>query len=162
MDIRPMRADDWERVAAIYAQGLTTGQATFETSVPTYEEWDATYLPSCRLVAVDDERVIGWAALSPVSSRAVYRGVAEASTYVAADHRGGGIGGRLADALISASEDEGIWTLQASVFPENEISLLLLQSRRFRIVGHRIRIGRHDGQWRDTVLLERRSTRIGV
>jgi len=162
MDIRPMRPDDWERVGEIYAQGLMTGQATFETSVPTYEEWDATHLSSCRLVAVDDGRVIGWAALSPVSSRAVYRGVAEASAYVAADYRGGGIGGRLADALISASEDEGIWTLQASVFPENETSLLLLQSRRFRIVGHRIRIGRHEGQWRDTVLLERRSTGVGV
>jgi L-amino acid N-acyltransferase YncA len=162
MHIRPMQPDDWERVSEIYAEGLATGEATFETSVPSSEAWDAAHLPSCRLVAVEDGEVVGWAALSPVSGRVVYRGVAEASTYVAAGTRGRGIGGVLADALIAASEEEGIWTLQASVFPENESSLLLLQSRRFRIVGNRVRIGVHEGRWRDTVLLERRSTRVGV
>jgi phosphinothricin acetyltransferase len=162
MDIRPMQRDDWARVAEIYAQGLTTGQATFETSIPTQDEWDANHLPSCRLVAVVDGEVIGWAALSPVSRRVVYQGVAEASVYIAEGHRGVGAGGVLLDALIEASEQAGIWTLQASVFPENETSLLLLQSRRFRMVGNRTRIALHEGRWRDTVLLERRSTRVGV
>jgi len=162
MDIRPMRPTDWARVAEIYAQGLTTHQATFETSVPTYEEWDATHLPSCRLVAIAGDDVVGWAAVSPVSRRAVYRGVVEASVYVDEDQRGGGIGGALLDALIAASEDHGIWTLQASVFPENEASLLLLQSRRFRLVGNRSRIGMHHGRWRDTALLERRSSMVGM
>ncbi|NIA25066.1 MAG: GNAT family N-acetyltransferase [Gammaproteobacteria bacterium] len=162
MYIRSMLPEDLEHVVAIYAEGLVTGQATFETSVPSPEAWEATHLPSCKLVAVDEDTVIGWAALSAVSNRCVYGGVAEASTYVAADRRGQGVGGALLDALITASEDEGYWTLQASTFPENESSLLLLQSRRFRIVGNRIRIGQHEGHWRDTVLLERRSTRVGV
>ncbi len=162
MDIRLMRPEDWPRVAEIYAQGLRTGQATFEATVPTYEEWDGGHLPNCRLVAVVGDDVVGWAAVSPVSRRAAYRGVVEATVYVAEDHRGGGIGGALLDALILTSEDEGIWTLQGSVFPENEASLLLLQSRRFRMVGNRSRIGMHEGRWRDTVLLERRSTRVGV
>jgi L-amino acid N-acyltransferase YncA len=162
MDIRAMQPTDWERVAEIYEEGLATGQATFETSVPTYEQWDATHLPACRLVADDDGDVIGWGALVPVSKRSVYEGVAEASVYMAEGHRRRGIGGALLDALIEASENEGIWTLQASVFPENEASLLLLQSRRFRMVGNRVRIARHNGRWRDTVLLERRSTRVGV
>lgn len=162
MQIRPMLPEDWERVATIYAEGLDTGQATFETTVPTRQEWEAAHLPSCRVVAVDDDEVVGWSALSPVSGRHVYEGVAEASTYVAAGRRQQGVGGALLDAVIEASEAEGIWTLQASTFPENLPSLLLLQSRRFRIVGNRIRIGKHQGHWRDTVLLERRSTKIGV
>jgi L-amino acid N-acyltransferase YncA len=161
MDIRPMLPDDWPRVAEIYTQGLATGQATFETSVPSREEWDAAHLANCRLVAHSDGDVIGWAALSPVSRRPVYRGVVEASVYVGKDHRGAGIGGRLLDALIEASEKVGIWTLQASVFPENEASLLLLQSRGFRLVGNRVRIAQHEGRWRDTVLLERRSGVVG-
>ena len=162
MQIRSMQNGDWPRVAEIYEEGLATGQATFETTVPTYEQWDAAHLPGCRLVADDDGDVIGWGALVRVSKRSVYKGVAEASVYIAKDHRARGIGGDLLDALIEASESEGIWTLQASVFPENEASLLLLQSRRFRMVGNRVRIARHDGRWRDTVLLERRSTRVGV
>jgi L-amino acid N-acyltransferase YncA len=157
-----MATGDWPRVAEIYEEGLATGQATFETSVPSHEGWDATHLTTCRLVAVESGQVIGWGALSPVSARDVYRGVMEASTYVAADSRGHGVGGALLDALIEASENEGIWTLQASVFPENEASLLLLQSRRFRIVGNRSRIGMHEGRWRDTVLLERRSNIVGT
>lgn len=162
MDIRPMQPEDWPSVAGIYAEGLTTGQATFETSVPTFEAWDAAHLATCRLVGEIDGKVIGWAAVSPVSRRPVYRGVAEASVYVGEGHRGAGAGGALLDALIAASEDAGIWTLQASVFPENETSLLLLQSRRFRMVGNRSRIARHEGVWRDTVLLERRSDIVGT
>jgi len=161
MDIRPMHPDDWPRVAQIYADGLATGQASFETTVPSYEDFDAAHLERCRLVAIDAGEIVGWGALSPVSQRPAYRGVAEASVYVARDHRGEGIGGLLLDALIEASETEGIWTLQASVFHENEASLLLLQSRRFRVVGNRSRIAQHHGQWRDTALLERRSDSVG-
>jgi L-amino acid N-acyltransferase YncA len=162
MQIRPMQNADWPRVAEIYEEGLATGQATFETTVPSFEQWDAVHLPTSRLVVDEDGDVIGWGALIPVSKRPVYKGVAEASVYIAKAHRGSGIGGELLDALIESSENEGIWTLQASVFPENEASLLLLQSRRFRMVGNRVRIARHNGRWRDTVLLERRSTRVGV
>lgn len=156
-----MRPADWPEVAAIYRDGIEDGQATFETTLPPWEEFDAAHLAHSRLVAEDDG-VIGWAALSPVSRRAVYAGVAEASVYVRRSARGGGTGRALLDALIAASEASGIWTLQASIFPENEASLHLCQGRGFRVVGRRERVARHHGSWRDTLLLERRSDRVGV
>lgn len=160
--IETMQEIDWPAVRAIYQEGIATGQATFETAAPEWEAWDASHRPDCRLVARQEAQVIGWAALSPVSRRAVYRGVAEVSVYVAAAARGRGIGRVLLGALIEASEAAGIWTLQASVFSENEASVALHLSHGFRVVGHRERIGLHHGTWRDTLMLERRSSRVGI
>jgi len=160
--IESMRAEDWTDVRNIYEEGIATGQATFETSVPEWEQWDAGHLAICRLVARAGDDVVGWAALSPVSRRHVYRGVAEVSVYIAAQARGHGIGSRLLRAVIEASERAGIWTLQSSTFPENAASLALQQRHGFRIVGRRERIACHEGRWRDTLLLERRSTTAGV
>jgi phosphinothricin acetyltransferase len=160
--IAPMRIADWPAIRTIYEEGLATGQATFETTAPEWAAWDAGHRPDCRLVARQGNQVIGWAALSPVSRRAVYRGVAEVSVYVAAFARGKGIGRALLHALIEASEAAGIWTLQASIFPENEVSVALHLSCGFRVVGRRERVGQHHGIWRDTLLLERRSSRAGV
>lgn len=153
-----MEAAVWPAVRAIYAEGIATGNATFETEVPAWAAWDAAHLPHCRLVAREGERVLGWAALSPVSGRCVYAGVAEVSVYAAADSRGRGVGKALLRALITASEQAGIWTLQAGIFPENEASLALHRACGFRRVGVRERIGELAGVWRDVVLLERRST----
>ena len=157
-----MRANDWPAVRAIYEEGLATGQASFETVAPEWEAWDANHCPDGRLVARQGEQVIGWAALSPVSRRAVYRGVAEVSVYVAAAARGRGAGRALLVALIEASEAAGVWTLQASIFPENEASVALHRACGFRVVGRRERVAQHHGVWRDTLLLERRSSRAGV
>ncbi len=156
MIVRPMSPADHQSVLDIYEQGLATGLATFETAVPTWEEWDKTHLNSPRLVATS-EGVVGWAALSPASSRAVYRGVAEDSVYVAQSHRGQRIGSALLAALISASEELGFWTLQASMFPENDGSIRLHEAFGFRIIGLRKQIAQLDGVWRDTLLMERRS-----
>lgn len=158
----PMGPGDWDAVRAIYREGIATRNATFETEAPAWEKWDRDRLPCCRLVARDGTGVLGWAALSPVSSRLVYAGVAEASIYVAAQARGRGIGAALLQALITASEQAGIWTLQAGIFPENAASLPMCQRAGFRIVGTRERIGCMDGRWRDTVLMERRSAVAGV
>lgn len=157
MLIETMRPEDWPAVRAIYLDGIATGQATFETEAPPWEEWDAKYLAAPRLVAREGDAVAGWAALSRVSARAVYRGVAEVSVYVAAAFRGRGVGQQLLAALVSQSEEAGIWTLQASIFPENEASVGLHLRNGFRIVGRRERIACQNGIWRDTVLLERRS-----
>jgi phosphinothricin acetyltransferase len=157
-----MAASDWPAVRAIYEEGIATGHATFETAVPEWEAWNAARLPTCRLVARRGRRVVGWAVLSPVSSRAVYSGVAEVSIYVAAPARGQGVGRALLKALIESSEAAGIWTLQAGIFPENEASVALHLGCGFRVVGRRERLGRHHGIWRDSLLLERRSSRIGV
>jgi phosphinothricin acetyltransferase len=157
-----MTEHDWRAVRAIYESGIATGHATFQTEAPSWENWDRTHLSSCRLVARDDSRnVIGWAALSPVSARPVYAGVAEVSVYVAEDARGMGIGRRLLEALIAASEADGRWTLQAGIFPENAASLRIHESCGFRVVGRRERIGAHHGIWRDVLLLERRSRVVG-
>ncbi len=145
----------------IYAQGIATGMATFETKVPTWEEWDRTHLPGCRLVALQERDVAGWAALGPVSSRPAYRGVAEVSVYVADSRRGTGIGSSLLRALIIESEGAGIWTLQSALFPQNEPSVRLHVSCGFRAVGRRLRIARLAGEWRDTLIKERRSDRVG-
>jgi len=157
-----MREDDAARVLAVYASGIATGTATFETEVPDWEGWDRGHLEACRLVAEEEGRVVGWAALSPVSDRCVYGGVAEASVYVAEEARGRGVGTRLLRALSEASEEAGLWTLQAGVFPENEASLRILGRAGFRQVGLRERLGRRDGEWRDVLLLERRSDAVGA
>ena len=160
--IGSMRPQDWDFVRAIYLEGITTGQATFETEAPDWERWDAGHLPQCRLVARNGDVVLGWAALSPVSRREVYAGVVEVSVYVAALARGLGVGGALMRALIEASELHGVWTLQSSIFPENHASVALHLKHGFREVGRRERIARHHGVWRDTVVLERRSRVAGM
>lgn len=155
--IRDMEPDDWPAVADIYWDGMRDGLATFQTEVPTWEAWDATHHRHHRLVAEMLGEVVGWAALSPVSKRRCYLGVAENTIYVAPHARGHGIGHQLLDALITKAEASGVWTIQTSIFPENRASLALHESCGFRVVGVRERIGRRDGIWRDTVLLERRS-----
>lgn len=160
--IRPMTESDWPAVARIYGEGIQTGDATFETDVPKWREWDLAHVEECRLVVEMDGEVVAWAALSPVSRRAVYRGVAEHSIYVGTEARGQGVGAYLLAALVKASEDAGFWTLQTAIFPENEASITLHEGLGFRVVGTRERIGSHHGKWRDTVLMERRSARAGV
>ncbi|MEW6750544.1 MAG: N-acetyltransferase family protein [Candidatus Latescibacterota bacterium] len=164
MDITlaPMAPADWPEVRAIYEEGITSGQATFETQAPPWDEWDAAHHPFGRLVARGDGRVLGWAALGPVSRRPCYAGVAEASVYVAAVARGQGVGRRLLEALVRESERHRIWTLQGATFATNQASLRLQQACGFREVGRRERIAQHRGQWRDTVLTERRSPIVGV
>jgi L-amino acid N-acyltransferase YncA len=154
--IEPMRPDDWECVRAIYLQGIATGDATFARTAPDWNDWNEAHLPFCRLVARSGEGIIGWAALSPYSRRAVYAGVAEVSIYVAESVRGQGVGAALMSALVAEAERNGIWTLQAGIFPENEASMELHQRFGFRVVGVRERIGQMDGRWRDVVLMERR------
>jgi L-amino acid N-acyltransferase YncA len=155
--VEPMRPDDWEAVAAIYAEGIATGLATFETEVPSWERWDRDHLEDHRLVARAGGEVLGWAALSRVSIREVYRGVAEASVYVASAARGRGVGELLLGALVRGAEKGGIWTVEAVVFPENEASVAMLEAGGFRVVGRRERLGQRDGEWRDVLLLERRA-----
>ena len=155
--ITELTVGDWPAVQAIYAEGIATGQATFETTVPDWAAWDAARLTCCRLAARRGAALVGWATLGPVSARPVYRGVAEVSVYVAAAARGQGVGRALLAALVAASEAAGIWTLQASIFPENAASLALHAACGFRVVGRRERIAQHHGLWRDTLLLERRS-----
>ncbi len=156
-----MLPTDWPAVRAIYQAGIETEQATFETAVPTWETFDAGKRPDCRLVARQQNEIVGWAALSLVSKRAVYAGVAEVSVYVAAAARGRGVGKALLQALVVASETAGVWTLQASIFPENSASIKLHAACGFRIIGRRERVALHYGIWRDTVLLERRSRVVG-
>jgi phosphinothricin acetyltransferase len=158
-----MKAVDWGQVRAIYLEGIATGVATFETSAPSWEKWDAGHLRKPRLVARDEAgAILGWAALSSVSDRCVYGGVAEVSVYVGEGGRGRGVGRALLGALVEASEREGIWTLQAGVFPENTASIRLHLRCGFREVGRRERIGQLNGSWRDTLLLERRSQTVGA
>jgi L-amino acid N-acyltransferase YncA len=147
----------WAAVRSIYAEGIAGGQATFETEPPPWDRWDAAHHAHSRLVAVDGGRVEGWAALAPVSPRAAYAGVAEVSVYVAAAAQGRGLGRALLDAVVARSEANGIWTLQAGIFPENVASLALHAACGFRIVGRRERIGKLGGAWRNVLLLERRS-----
>ncbi|MDR3576910.1 MAG: GNAT family N-acetyltransferase [Anaerolineaceae bacterium] len=154
--IEKMTPEDWPQVSLIYAQGIHTGNATFETSLPSWPHWDSAHLPDPRLVTRAGAELLGWAALSPVSSRAVYAGVAEVSIYIRQEARGHGVGSALLPALITRSEQLGIWTLQASIFPENQASLALHQKFGFRIVGRRQRIAQLNGLWRDTLLIERR------
>ena len=162
IELRVMNPADWPAVRTIYLEGIATDQATFETTAPSWDEWNLAHLLAPRLAAVSGEAVVGWAALSPVSARTVYTGVAEVSVYVAAGARGLGVGPTLLVKLIADSEVNGIWTLQASIFPENAASLGLHKSCGFREVGRRERIGKMKGIWRDTMLLERRSDVAGI
>jgi L-amino acid N-acyltransferase YncA len=162
ISIEQMIERDWPAVRTIYEEGIKTGNATFEKSPPEWASWDAGHLRICRLVARSRDGVLGWAALSPVSSRCVYAGVAEVSVYVAGQAQGRGIGMRLLTSLVEASEREGIWTLQAGIFPENIPSLELHKRHGFRIVGTREKLGSMDGRWRDVLLMERRSHVSGV
>ena len=162
LSIEPMRPKDWPAVRAIYLEGIATGDATFEQTAPEWEKWDAGHLPSARLVARSDAGdVLGWAALSVVSSRCVYAGVAEVSIYVADCARGRGVGRTLMARLIADSEAAGLWTLQAGIFPENVASITLHQRAGFRVVGKRERLGQMNGLWRDVMVMERRSATVG-
>jgi L-amino acid N-acyltransferase YncA len=174
--IDQMRPEDYDQVRRIYEEGIASGDATFETQAPSWEAWDASHVRTCRVVArevdsathgpdggtVGGRSVLGWAALSPVSSRCVYSGVAEVSVYVTATARGRGVGRALLKELIRQSEAAGFWTLQAGIFPENSASLALHKRLGFREVGRRERIGQLSGRWRDTLLLERRSRVVGA
>jgi L-amino acid N-acyltransferase YncA len=159
--IRAMLADDWLNVRAIYAEGIATGDATMETEPPAWETWDGAHLPHSRLVAEEGGTVLGWAALSPVSERCAYAGVAEVSVYVGAAARGRGLGRALLAALVEASERNGIWTLQAGIFPENAGSVRIHELGGFRLVGRREKLGKLKGRWRDVLMLERRSAAVG-
>jgi L-amino acid N-acyltransferase YncA len=162
--IRPLVPTDWPRVREIYDEGIATGYATFETSAPDWGQWDAGHLEAGRLVAQDmgSGRVLGWAAMSPVSDRCVYGGVGEVSVYVAAEAQGCGLGTRLLDGLVHASEEAGYWTLQAGIFPENQASVRIHAKCGFRSIGVRERLGKLNGTWRDVVLMERRSQAVGT
>ena len=162
LSIRPMIATDWDSVAKIYEEGIATGFATFETKIPSYESWDAAHMEKCRLVAELNGKIIGWAALSPVSSRCVYGGVAEVSVYISKDARGQGVGKQLLKNLIIESEREGLWTLQSGIFPTNSGSIKLHEAVGFRHIGKRERVGKLNGQWIDNVLFERRSQVVGI
>ena len=162
ISILPLLAEAWPEVARIYSEGIDTGHATFETAPPPWDAWNASHLEAPRLVACEDGRVLGWAALSPVSSRCVYGGVAEVSVYVSERSRGRGIGALLLEHLVRDSESRGIWTLQAGIFPENRASVAIHRKAGFIEVGRRVRLGKLKGEWRDVLLLERRSTVVGV
>ena len=161
MIVRELRSEEWPAVRAIYEEGIRSGDATFETEPPSWKVWDAAH-PELRLVAERDGAVVGWAAVSPASSRPCYRGVGEVSVYVGAAVQGAGIGRELLERLVELSERAGYWTLNAGVFPENEASLRLHKSCGFREVGLRERLGESGGVWRDVILLERRSETVGT
>jgi L-amino acid N-acyltransferase YncA len=160
--IEQMGEENWPAVREIYAEGIATGDATFEERPPSWQEWDREHLRECRLVARRGERIVGWAALAPVSTRHAYRGVAEVSLYVAGPERGGGVGEALGKALVEASEQAGVWTLEGWIFPENRASLALCESLGCRVVGVRKRLGKMGDRWRDVLLLERRSSIVGT
>lgn len=162
LKIRPLESSDWPNVKSIYEQGLKTGIATFEISAPSWEKWNRAHLDIGRLVATYNHEVVGWVALSPVSSRCVYGGVAELSVYIGENQRGKGIGKLLMKQAITESEKNNIWTLQSGVFRENIASIKLHESVGFRIIGYREKIGRLNGEWKDNILLERRSQIVGI
>jgi L-amino acid N-acyltransferase YncA len=162
LQIEPLTPEHWPAVRSIYMEGIATGNATFQQTAPEWPEWDEAHLQPCRKVATERNQVVGWAALAPISRRPVYAGVAEVSIYVAENARGRGVGKHLMMKLIADSEAAGIWTLQAGIFPENEASIRLHVAAGFLVVGTRTRIGNLHGRWRDVVLLERRSTIVGV
>lgn len=159
---RQMLPADWDQVAAIYKQGISTGMATFETEVPSWEDWDASHIKELRFVACKKENIVGWSALSTVSSRCVYGGVAEVSVYVSSDHRGMRLGETLLQLLIDESENQGYWTLQSGIFPENKASIALHEKMGFRLLGIREKIGALHGIWKDNVVMERRSKLVGI
>jgi L-amino acid N-acyltransferase YncA len=158
--VRPLAPPDAASVLRIYQAGLDTGQASFETTAPAWEAFDRGKLAEHRFVAVSDDTVLGWVAVSPVSTRAVYAGVVEDSVYVDAAAQGRGVGATLLDTLVASTEAAGIWTIQSGIFPENSASLRLHQRAGFRVIGTRTAVGRHHGRWRDVLLVERRSTHV--
>jgi L-amino acid N-acyltransferase YncA len=158
--IEALRVDHWPGVTRVYEEGIATQNATFETKVPAWEAWDSSHLTEHRFVALREGEVVGWAAVSPVSDRCVYGGVVENSVYVAESARGMGVGRRLLEALIASTEAAGIWTIQTGIFPENEGSIRLHERVGFEIVGRRKRLGKLNGEWRDVLLLERRSPSV--
>jgi phosphinothricin acetyltransferase len=162
MEIRKLLEEHYPRVRQIYLEGIATGQGTFETEAPSWEKWNVSHLEHGRIVALDDRIIVGWAALTPVSDRCVYAGVAEVSVYVALNFCGKGVGDKLLKFLVRESESHNIWTLQAGIFPENEASLRLHYKNGFRTVGIREKVGKMNNTWRDTVLLERRSKSVGL
>lgn len=162
MKIRFMHNSDWGSVSKIYGDGMATGYATFEQEIPSWEQWDKNHLKNCRLVAEENDTILGWAALSPVSSRCVYGGVAEVSVYVDKQAWGRGVGKALMERLIEESENAGLWTLQSGIFPENTASIVLHERVGFRKIGVRERVGKLKGQWKDNVLFERRSKKVGI
>ena len=160
--IRKMKDQDWPEVKNIYQQGIATGDATFENETPDWVRWDKSHLNNCRLVAMFGEKIVGWAALNPVSTRCIYNGVAEVSLYVRDSFRGRGIGTALLKGIIEESQRAGIWTLQSGTFPENAASIAVQKACGFREVGIREKIGCMNGKWRDVVLMERRSKDVGI
>lgn len=162
IEIKHIKPQDWQTVANIYKLGIETGMATFETEIPTWEEWDQSHLESCRFAAWLDNKLVGWAALSPVSDRCVYGGIAEVSVYVDTNHNGKGIGTQLLKSLITTSENEGLWTLQAGIFRENIASIELHKKVGFREIGYRKKVGKKNGTWYDNIILERRSKIVGI
>jgi L-amino acid N-acyltransferase YncA len=159
--VEELRPEHWPDVARIYAEGIATGDATFETEVPSWERWDESHLAAHRFVALAGEQIVGWAAVSPVSDRCVYGGVVENSVYVAAEARGKGVGRTLLEALVASTEAAGVWTIQTGIFPENDVSVRVHERVGYRVVGRRERLGRLNGVWRDVLLLERRSDAVG-
>ncbi len=161
MEIQQLTEQHWPEVSAIYASGLASGNAHFSNLVPEWDEWDVEHVKNCRLVAIENNEVLGWAAITAISDRCVFAGVAEVSVYVAEKTRGKGIGKKLLAELVKQSEANNYWTLEARIFAENLASIKIHQANGFRIVGRRERIGKMNGVWRDTVLLERRSNKVG-
>jgi L-amino acid N-acyltransferase YncA len=162
MEIKNIKAQDYPQVAAIYAAGIATGMATFQTEVTTWEEWDKSHLKECRIAAFENDQMVGWAALTPVSNRCVYAGVAEVSIYMAEGFRGIGIGKLLLLQLVDESEKIGLWTLQSGIFAENIASIKLHEYCGFRVIGTREKIGKKGGVWKDNIIMERRSKAVGV
>jgi L-amino acid N-acyltransferase YncA len=158
--LEELRPEHWQEVVRIYADGITTGNATFETDVPSWEQWDRAHMAEHRFVALRDGALVGWVAVSPVSDRCVYGGVVENSVYVDEQVRGQGVGRLLLKRLIASTEEAGIWTIQTGIFPENETSIRLHERVGFEVVGRRKRLGKLHGVWRDVLLLERRSDRV--
>lgn len=163
IEIKHIQPSDWQLIAAIYKLGIETGYATFETKIPSWKQWNETHIKTCRLAAWLENKIVGWAALSPVSNRWVYRGVAEVSVYVDTHYSGKGVGTMLLQKLIRESEKAGFWTLQSGVFPENKASIKLHKKLGFREIGYREKIGKlKNGTWLDNIILERRSKIIGL
>jgi phosphinothricin acetyltransferase len=162
IELKKMNEKDWDSVSKIYKEGIATNLATFEKEIPSWESWDKNHLKVCRLVAKNKNSIVGWAALSDVSSRCVYGGVAEVSIYVSKKARGNRVGKQLLKQLIDESEKKGYWTLQSGIFPENIASIELHLKAGFRRIGYREKIGQLDGVWKDNVLFERRSKYVGI
>ena len=162
MEFVPISKDNYNQVVEIYEEGLATKLATFETQIPNWDEWDKKFLPLCRIALVLKDEVLGWASLTAVSKRSVYCGVAEVTIYIKSSHQQKGLGKLLLDELITQSEQHGIWSLQASIFRGNDVSIRLHEKCGFRILGYKEKIAKRDGIWHDTFILERRSKIIGI